>query len=214
MLKLESVTFSHAKGLRVSRGASSESAVVAKNLRITDSVGPSAIELQDLSELTIDGGVISGGSVGITASPGTKAHLKNLLISGTSGRALEFAQTTGELEFSTIANSGNASQSAPCTVECNANFRVISSIIFQESCLGVIRDAAGSCTFQSSIVSNAPGSGFMNLDPMFVSPMTGDYHISPLSPAKDAISVGPANDFEGDPRPRGVKFDIGADEAP
>jgi len=28
------------------------------------------------------------------------------------------------------------------------------------------------------------------------------------------VDTGPATDFEGDPRPRGPRFDIGADEAP
>jgi hypothetical protein len=54
----------------------------------------------------------------------------------------------------------------------------------------------------------------MNVDPKFVDAPNRDYHIAPTSPARDAVDTGPSTDFEGDPRPRGAKFDIGADEAP
>ena len=54
----------------------------------------------------------------------------------------------------------------------------------------------------------------MNVDPRFVDPVVRDYHLSAGSPARDAVNAGPATDFEGDPRPRGSRFDLGADEAP
>jgi hypothetical protein len=50
--------------------------------------------------------------------------------------------------------------------------------------------------------------------PQFVDAASHDYHIASTSPARDAVDTGPAKDFEGDARPRGAKFDIGADEAP
>ena len=33
-------------------------------------------------------------------------------------------------------------------------------------------------------------------------------------PARDVLATGPATDFEGDARPGGTAFDIGADEIP
>jgi hypothetical protein len=53
----------------------------------------------------------------------------------------------------------------------------------------------------------------MNLDPRFVNPVARDYHLGANSPARDAVDVGPATDFEGDARPSGPRFDLGADEA-
>lgn len=128
--------------------------------------------------------------------------------------ALELAQTTGEIEFSTIVDAGTDVTASPCAVTCNTNLRVTSSIIWQQTCGGIVRDAAGVCTFESSIVSNSPMPGLMNVDPLFVDQAARNYHIQASSPAKDAVDTGPALDFEGDPRPQGVKFDIGADEAP
>jgi hypothetical protein len=98
-------------------------------------------------------------------------------------------------------------------VSCNPNLRVTSSIIWQQSCAGAAGDAAGACTFQSSIVANGPAPGITNVDPRFVNPLARDYHLQPSSPARDAVDTGPATDFEGDPRPRGARFDLGADEA-
>ena len=213
---LESVTFAgSAKRLRISNATpTSRASVIARNLRITNSIDTTAIEVGANGELTVDGGEISGGVVGIQGEPGAKVHLTNVLIWGTSQRALELAQATGEVEFSTIADAGAATQSAPCAVSCNPNLRVTSSIIWQPSCAVGAADAAGPCTFRSSIVSNGPAPGITNVDPKFVSPAGRDYHLQPSSPAKDAVDMGPPADFEGDPRPRGARFDLGADEAP
>ena len=51
-------------------------------------------------------------------------------------------------------------------------------------------------------------------DPSFVNPDGGDYHIGPKSAAIDAgVDAGITSDIDGDPRPIGPAFDIGADEA-
>jgi hypothetical protein len=51
------------------------------------------------------------------------------------------------------------------------------------------------------------------VDPQFVAPSSNDFHLATDSPARDAVDTGPATDFEGDPRPQGARYDIGADEA-
>jgi hypothetical protein len=51
------------------------------------------------------------------------------------------------------------------------------------------------------------------LDPRFVAPAVGDYHIRQTSPAINrALDVGVTRDFDLDARPIGGGFDIGADE--
>ena len=51
--------------------------------------------------------------------------------------------------------------------------------------------------------------------PQFVDRAGQDYHLALTSPLVDVAdgNAAPAHDFEGDPRPRGGGFDIGADEA-
>ncbi len=50
-------------------------------------------------------------------------------------------------------------------------------------------------------------------DPAFIDPGAGDYHIGPGSAAVDAgVDAGVSYDIDGDPRPVGGGYDIGADE--
>jgi predicted outer membrane repeat protein len=53
-----------------------------------------------------------------------------------------------------------------------------------------------------------------DLDPRFLNPFCGDYHLTVGSPAIDtgASSGAPGFDIDGDPRPQHAGYDIGADE--
>ena len=70
----------------------------------------------------------------------------------------------------------------------------------------------------SGIVSSISGSiaqtnNKLNTNPMFASATTPDYHVQAGSPAIDSgASVSVATDFDGNPRPMGAAFDIGAYE--
>jgi len=67
------------------------------------------------------------------------------------------------------------------------------------------------------INNNTLFTGTVNIwgDPAFADPDDGDYHIGPGSAAIDAgVNAGVATDIDGDPRPVGMGYDIGADEAP
>lgn len=59
------------------------------------------------------------------------------------------------------------------------------------------------------------GDGMIRSNPHFFDPSGGDYRLSSESPCVDAgTDAGVTGDFEGDPRPQGYGFDIGADESP
>jgi len=208
---LEGVTIQGAKQLYI------DDVVVARDLTIISSLdGAGAIVIGAAGALTVDRRRIYFGSIGISTLAG-KFTLTNTMIFGTSGRAIEASNGVGQISFSTIADAGASTTSTPCAVSCTANIQITSSIIWQQGCSGAPAGDASSpfCTYASSIVSNTTSTpGTMNVDPLFVSRAGHLYHIPSSSPAKDAVDTGPADDFEGDPRPRGLKFDIGADEAP
>ena len=59
-----------------------------------------------------------------------------------------------------------------------------------------------------------PGAINLRKEPGFVDPDTGDYHIGPGSAARNAgVDVAVTLDIDGDARPIGPGFDIGADES-
>jgi parallel beta-helix repeat protein len=58
-----------------------------------------------------------------------------------------------------------------------------------------------------------PAHDKWNIDPRFTNPAISDYHLQPTSPLIDAGAAVPVtNDYDGDPRPLGGGFEIGAYE--
>jgi hypothetical protein len=68
------------------------------------------------------------------------------------------------------------------------------------------------CSVASTIAGPIGVIGGENTDPRFVKAAGGDFHIGDNSPAIDRVDLGPDHDFEGDPRPNGARWDLGADE--
>ncbi len=71
----------------------------------------------------------------------------------------------------------------------------------------------------SNIQGGYTGTYNIDSDPLFVDPTTGDYHLAEGSPSIDtgtddtiAYPNLPIDDIDGDPRPYGVSYDMGADE--
>jgi hypothetical protein len=67
-----------------------------------------------------------------------------------------------------------------------------------------------------NVLGGWQGSSNIDIDPIFVNELGGDFHLvshSPCRDAGDATTVPPGSiDFEGDPRIAGAGVDIGADE--
>ncbi len=163
--------------------------------------------------VTLDQSTIEGGVTALESTSGSIA-LTNVLISRTSGTAIRASNTSGSIDFSTIVDTGLATTTEVPGVSCGAsglNFR--SSIIWAPTTTNrAVVD--GFCTFTSSFVGPVGVVGATAADPLFADPLNSNYHLSGGSPARDAVESGPPFDFEGDMRPRGARFDIGADEAP
>jgi hypothetical protein len=111
-----------------------------------------------------------------------------------------------------IGNSGPASQA------------VFTNTILVSHTLGVQLANASNVTFTAALWGNdteydVTGSGQVDFsdytsgDPAFVAPGAGNYHIGATSAALDAgVDSGVSVDMDGDARPQGAGYDLGADE--
>jgi hypothetical protein len=160
------------------------------------------------SVLTLDRATLKGGSKGITAASGATVEVSNTLVFGTSNIGIDLASDSGgSISFVTIVDTGTSSTTVAGLSCSAASFPVHSTIVWTP---GSTRPAATPCGFVSTIAGPVGAIGATNIDPLFVG--QGDYHLDTASPARDMVDEGPEFDFEGDPRPNGARFDIGADE--
>lgn len=157
-----------------------------------------------------------GGVSAISCEAGSNLMLENVIVRGTSDVALDIGPATGTISFSTIAMTGALS-----TTVRGARCSTMTGFRIQNSILWTPQDPANpvgdlvtveNCAVTESIAGPAAVAGNFDADPLFVNPAAGDFHISTVSPAKDRVMSGPARDFEGQARPAGAGFDLGADE--
>jgi hypothetical protein len=167
--------------------------------------------LTAVGPLTIDRLVIRRGVFGIATNAAISINISNALIAGTSDRAIDVPLASGTIASSTIADSGMDAGTGARAVNCGTALAVRSSIIWAPGITS--RVPIEGCGITSSIAGPTSVAGAMNVNPQFVAAGSGDYHLAANSPARDAVDTGPSTDFEGDQRPQGARFDIGADEA-
>ncbi len=167
---------------------------------------PIGIEVEDGGTLTLNRGIIQGGTTPVLvlqAGDGA-VNITNLIAYDATG-PLNLGGSTGSISFSTIgATSGSAA-----ALNCGSDVALNSVIVWNPNGPSI----SGTCRAMHSTIAGPAGvSGASNVDPLFVNVLQGNYHLTPQSPAIDQVGTGPATDFEGDARPQGSAFDLGADE--
>ncbi len=141
------------------------------------------------------------------------------------GSGLLVTDSRPRLAHNTIA--GNAGYNG-LYVRSQTEYRstvVLTDTILVGHTVGLIAEAGSSAHLEATLWDNETNwagggtivTGTVNVwgDPAFVDPGAGDYHLSPGSAAVDrGVDAGIIVDIDGDPRPMGAGFDIGADEWP
>ena len=115
---------------------------------------------------------------------------------------------TFTLNSAEVAGGGGAIANVNCTLT------ILNSIIYGNT--GGIYLNSSSLAINYSCIEGTlyPGMGNISTDPLFVSAEAGDVHLRSTSPCIDtATSEGaPSTDIEGNPRPYGAGYDMGAYE--
>jgi hypothetical protein len=201
-----------AERIRVSGGLygiETKGTVVLRDVTIEGSA--TGIYIQS-GKLTADGLVVHALTKGILGTQvNSVVTISNALVYGSSDLAIDLQWSSGTIAFSTIADSGSDGGSGPRAMLCATQVTLRSSIVWAPGLTP--RMPLLGCNVVSTIAGPTAAAGAMNLNPQFVNAAARDYHLSPNSPARDAVDTGPSTDFEGDARPLGTRFDIGADEA-
>jgi len=183
----------------------------------------------DFSDATLRDNMVQGN----TASAGGGLHLSysnamldnNLVIDNqvsSSGAGLYVSGSAPRLRHNTVVH--NAGGDGGGVYITNSSTVVLTNTILVSHTVGVTVTAGSTATLEATLwYSNGTHTGgagtiltgTINVygDPAFVNPAAWDYHLGPGSAAIDAgVDAGVTTDIDGEPRPQGLGYDIGADE--
>ena len=160
-------------------------------------------------------------AVNLINSDGSSATITNNIIEGTDTNTISFDSSgetlTATLKHNTIV--GNGAQYG-IYIQDYCEVYMWNNIIANHSTTGVHVDDFSTCivTQDRNLFWGNTSSGETGINPVFGDPAfrdssSSDYHIKRNSAAIDAgVNTGFTTDIDGDARPKGSGYDIGADE--
>jgi hypothetical protein len=135
------------------------------------------------------------------------------------------SESSPRLLHTTVARN-SAGDGRGVYVTDNSSVESVNTILVGHS-VGIYVEADSSASLDATLWGSGPwangtdwsGSGTITTsndvagDPAFVDPDNGDYHLGPGSAAIDTgVNAGVTTDIDGEARPYGAGYDIGADE--
>ena len=194
------------------------------------------------SDTTLSGNIVSSNTAnyyggGLYLGFGSDATLDNNFITDNAlwgdgkGSGLYVTGSSPQLRHNTIAhNSGGDGSGIYIGRPGTASTVVLTNTILVSHTVGIIVTAGNTATLEATLwgtntwanTTDWDGAGTIFTDtlnvwdtPAFVDPAHGDYHIGLGSAAIDkGVDTGVTVDIDGEPRPVGTGYDIGADEFP
>ncbi len=208
------------RGIRISSGSFAE----IINNRITNNNGSiisAGIEVMTSASAIIVNNVIEGNPYGIECStPGPVEILNNTIVSNSSFNII-LSNTYSTVSNNIVANSeygiyfGGSYDPGDISEYVSQYLSMGYNDVWKHSEQDYFAFLGGYPYSNSGPFTPLPGTGEFHVDPLFVDPDNGDYHLSDDSPCIDSgTDAGVYDDFEGDIRPTGYGFDMGADESP
>jgi len=203
--------------------------VTASN--VSGNTGGAGISASGGGNITVTESNVSGNTGGgIDISGGAFTIENNMIVNNGDEASTEFggvkinntaARSPEVFQFNTVARNkarnlpGNASE-----VKCvtTSTPTTTNSILYSGLSL-TVQKVSGNCSWSYSDIEGGVPTGLdggnnMNVDPLFVNPGT-DYHLQSTSQVIDQADSagGVTTDIDGETRPQGANYDMGADEA-
>ncbi|MBN1944226.1 MAG: lamin tail domain-containing protein, partial [Bradymonadales bacterium] len=185
----------------------------------------SGIGLETCSETTVTGNLVRLNQAGIeTMETDTTLIANNVIHHNTNAGIVLFADSSPDIVNNTIVGNGYGQafdQGGAGVVVATEFFGNLANniIVSNHGGINVLYSCGGGqhnlvWGNATNYVGNAQaGSGDISQDPLFVNPAAKDYRVHGWSPAVDTgIEWTLTTDFDGNARPSGVTFDLGAFE--
>lgn len=179
------------------------------------------------ASLTLNRVTVTGNQGGGISISGGQFDITNSVIAGNGGAQTSFGGVhfdqidngTRRFDFNTVADNV-AKDGTSVGVVCTLVTQVVTfsdNIVYGNQIGGTRTQVGGAnCNWTYSDIGpdTVSGTGNINADPLFVDPAQNNFHIQSTSPVRGKADPGATVhvDIDGETRPQGSGYDMGADE--